>query len=85
MGDVVIVSEDGVHRGLWKLGRVEKLITGKDGIICGAVVKSTTPKGKTTRLRRLVKRLYLLELSVYQQEDSTQRVRTLTCLMGHLT
>ena len=53
VGDVVIVHEDGLHRGLWKLGRVERLIKGKDGLVRGAVVKSTTPKKRNpTRLRR---------------------------------
>ena len=51
VGDVVIIHEDGLHRGLWKLGRVERLLTGKDGLVRGAVVKSTTPKGKSTMLR----------------------------------
>ena len=44
VGDVVIVHEDGLHRGLWKLGGVESLIKGKDGLVRGVVVKSTTPK-----------------------------------------
>lgn len=44
VGDVGIVHEDGLHQGLWKLGRVESLIKGKDGLVRGAVVKSTSPK-----------------------------------------
>ena len=55
VGDVVIIHEDGLHRGLWKLGRVESLIKGKDGLVRGAVVKSTKAnKGNPTRLRRLI-------------------------------
>lgn len=42
VGDIVIIHEDGLQRGLWKLGRVERLISGKDAIVCGVVVKSTT-------------------------------------------
>ena len=71
-GDVVIIHEDGLHRGLWKLGRVESLFKGKDGLVRGAVVKSTTPKkGNTTRLRRPLQRLYPLELGARSQGDST--------------
>ena len=47
VGDVVITHEDGLHRGLWKLGRVESLIKGKDGLVRGAVVKSTTSRKGT--------------------------------------
>ena len=43
VGDVVIVHEDGLHRGLWKLGRVESLIKGKDGLVRGAVVNQPHP------------------------------------------
>ena len=72
VGDVVIIHEDGLHRGLWKLGRVESLIKGKDGLVRGAVVKSTTPKkGNPTRLRRPLQRLYPLELGARSQGDST--------------
>ena len=39
VGDVFIVHEDDQHRGLWKLGRVESLIKGKDGLVRGAIVK----------------------------------------------
>ena len=53
VGDNVIVYEDGLHRGLWKLGRVESLIKGIDGLVLEAVIKSTTPKkGKPTWSRR---------------------------------
>ena len=62
VGDVVIVHEDGL-RGLWKLGGVESLIKGKDGLVRGVVVKSTTPKKRNpTRWRRPLQRLYPLEL-----------------------
>ena len=72
VGDIVIVHEDGLQRGLWKLGQVEKLITGKDGLARGAVVKSTTPKkGKSTMLRRPLQRLYTLELGSHPQWNST--------------
>lgn len=31
-GDVVIIKGDEKNRGLWKLGIVEELITGRDGV-----------------------------------------------------
>ncbi|KAK2547289.1 hypothetical protein P5673_032848 [Acropora cervicornis] len=80
VGDVVIVHEDGLNRGLWKLGRVESLIKGKDGLVRGAVVKSTTPKKRNpTRLRRPLQRLYPLELGGRSQGDSTEDIQM--CLL----
>ena len=32
-GDLVLIQEDNVKRGQWKIGVIEDLITGKDGII----------------------------------------------------
>ena len=39
IGDVVIVHEEGLPRSFWKLGRIQYLITGKDGITRGATVR----------------------------------------------
>ena len=76
VGDVVIVHEDGLHRGLWKLGRVERPIKGKDGLVRGAVVKLTTPKKRhPTWLRRPLQRLYPLEFGARSQGDSTEDIQ----------
>ena len=61
---MLLLLGNGLFRGLWKLGRVERLITDKDEIIRSAVVMSTTPKGKATKLRRPVERLYLQLTSI---------------------
>ena len=86
VGDVVIAHEDGLHRGLWKLGRVESLIKGKDGLVRRAVVKSTTPKKRNpTRfhwnlglvhkgIRQHTSQMCLLELSMQRcSKDREQR------------
>ena len=44
-GDLVLIYEDNVKRGLWKVGMVEGLITGSDGYVRGAKVRKTG-KGK---------------------------------------
>ena len=65
---------------LLKLGRVESLIKGKDGLVPGAVVKSTTPKKRNpTRLRRPLQRLYPLERGARSQGDSTADIQM--CLL----
>ena len=55
--------------------QVESLIKGKDGLVRGAVVTSTTPKKRNpTRLRRPLQRLYPLELGARSQGDSTEDI-----------
>ena len=39
VGDVVVVAEDGVRRGQWRLALVEELVPGRDGLVRGALVK----------------------------------------------
>ena len=46
VGDVVY--EDGLQRGLWRLGRVERLITGKDRELF-SLIKDNTHLFKTTK------------------------------------
>ena len=62
IGDIVTVAEEGVSRGKWRLGKVEELITVKDGEIRGANVKVLTKKGKPMYLNRPVQKLYPLEV-----------------------
>lgn len=61
IGDVMLISEDKVSRGKWPMGRVERLLPGKDGLIRTVVLK--TKKGL---LRRPVQRLHRLEASSTQ-------------------
>ena len=57
-GDVVIFKGEEKNRGLWKLGIVEELITGRDG-----VVRGTKLRGGRSYLERPVQHLYPTELS----------------------
>ena len=61
--DVVIIHEDNKKRSLWKLGRVKKLIKGRDGATRGAVVQTCSSKGARSILKRPVQKLYPLEVS----------------------
>ena len=62
IGDVVIVHDKDQPRNRWKLAIVTRLITGKDNITRGAVLKT----GKGT-IERAVKHLHPLELSCDRQ------------------
>ena len=60
VGDVVVVYEEERKRGEWKMGVVERLVTGRDNVVRGATVRVVT-KGKPIRLSRPVQKLYPLE------------------------
>ncbi len=75
VGDIVVIHDEKVRRVQWKLGRVEKLIEGKDGAIRGAVVRKLTDKTEVcTEIRRPVQKLYPVELSDGCEENSTEGV-----------
>ena len=59
VGDVVIVHKENMRRGLWKIGKVEEIIWGRDGVI--SVIRVIT-KGKPVLLNRPVPKLYPLEV-----------------------
>ena len=61
-GDIVLIYEDNVKRTEWKMGRVEELLPGKDGITRGVKVR-TCGKGKYELLNRPLQKLYPLEVS----------------------
>ena len=49
--DVVIIKDDNVHRGNWRLARVDKLLKGPNGEIRGAEIAVTDKNGKLSRMR----------------------------------
>ena len=64
-GEVVIIKDDDKNRGKWKLGVVEELYKGRDGIIRAARLKV----GKNY-LERALQNLYPLELSTLNDKES---------------
>jgi hypothetical protein len=73
VGDVVTIHADDQPRGMWRLGRVEKLLTGNDGEARGALLRVAGRGKKVGYLRRPIQRLYPLEMpsQVEQSERST--------------
>ena len=39
VGDMLVVHDEDLSRGLWKLARVESLVTETDGVVRGATLK----------------------------------------------
>ena len=61
IGDIVLVEDDQLPRGFWKLGNINELIVGRDGEIRAAVVRTHSKDGKTILLKRPLQSLYPLE------------------------
>ena len=57
-GEVVILKKAGRPRSQWKLGRVSKLLTAKDGQTWGVEVQVVDNKGKVMMLKRAIELLY---------------------------
>ena len=55
----MLIKGDDKHRGHWKMGVVQKLVKGKDGIIRGVKLKTSTGI-----LERPLQLLYPMELNV---------------------
>ena len=65
-GDVVLVQEEMVKRGMWKMAVVEKLIIGKDNQVRGATIRRVAKgKGKPEIIDRPIQKLFPLECVKY--------------------
>ena len=67
VGDVTIIKSDERNRNKWKLGIVEELIAGRDGVVRVAKLGA----GKS-HLERAVQHLYPLELTCDRTKPTTQ-------------
>ena len=62
-GDVVCIHDEKLPRNLWRLGKIQKLIRGKDGHARASVVKVFGEGKQATTIQRPVQRLYPVEIS----------------------
>eukprot|EP00795_Rhopilema_esculentum_P005499 gene5499-1937_t len=60
--DIVTIREDHIPRSQWRLGKVTKLICGKDEHIRGARLKVISKQGKISEIERPLQALFPLEL-----------------------
>ena len=74
-GDIVLIKEDNLKRNQWKMGQIENLIHGKDGVIRGAKVR-TCSKGKKDYLNRPLQKLFPLELKKEGNENGEESKNT---------
>lgn len=77
-GDIVIIHDDNLKRNFWRLGLVEELIPGKDGMVRGAKVRVSVCGNRVTTWRRPVERLYPLEVNSVSEEPRETNEDTVT-------
>ena len=64
MGDIVCLHDNKTPRQLWRLGKVERLLPGRDGQVRSAVVRVKSGNSPTAEWRRPLQRLYPLEVKL---------------------
>lgn len=62
VGDIVVIKDEQLPHGQWKLGVVQSLLTGQDGQTRAATVKLPSQGRQHSVLRRPVQSLYPLEI-----------------------
>ena len=64
VGDVVCLHENKTPRQQWRLGKIERLLHGRDGHVRSAVVRVKSGNSPTAEWRRPLQRLYPLEVKM---------------------
>ncbi len=86
VGDIVVIHDERLPRGLWRMGKVEELLVGADGSVRCAMIKISSRDRSPIFVKRPLQRLYPLELnsenesrrSVEGQESRTDHEATMT-------
>ena len=73
VGDVVVIHDEHLPRGLWKLGKIVSVMKGRDGFVRGATVKIGNKDGQKVLLNRPIQLLYPLE--VQSQEPVSEEYK----------
>ena len=63
LNELVMLHEEGLPRGFWRLAKIEDLIIGRDGRARGAKLKVSSRDGTVTTLQRPLSLLFPLEIS----------------------
>ena len=79
VGDVVSIFEVVLKRRHWKVGKVLRIIRGKDDVIRGAVVQIFNEKnGKETINRSVLGVNLLIELLCWERNQGLQSIKSTT-------
>ena len=67
----MLIHDENLPRGLWRLGRIKELIVGGDGNIRSAVVRVASQGQRPTVVNRPIQRLYPLEFNNQEMSDTS--------------
>ena len=67
IGDVVLVHDDSAKRSLWRVGRVEEVIMGKDSVKRGAKVRIIS-RGRPVFTSRPLQKFFSIEMRDEEEE-----------------
>ena len=70
LGDIVIIIDDKKKPTLWKKGRIIEFIKGRDLIVRGVKLQSTTPTGRIIQISRPIQKVIPLEIAPVDNEIS---------------
>ncbi len=76
VGDIVVVHDERLPRGLWKLGRIVSVMKGRDDLIRGATVKIGVTDGQSILLNRPIQLLYPLEVRSQEKPEQDDKEKT---------
>ena len=71
VGDVVHIYADKTPRQQWRMGKVEKLLRGRDNEVRAAEVVTVDNSLRKIRLKRPIQKLYPLEVNAYEESAAT--------------
>ena len=74
VGDVVVIRKEKVPRQKWNIGKIVKLIPGKDKVVRAAEVKTLNAAGKHVTLQRSILHLYPLEINDDDRSSNVKEV-----------
>ena len=72
--DIVHIFEGGDPRQCWSMGRVERLLQGRDGVVIAAEVRTLDKSKRIVHLKLPLKKLYSLEVRADVKEKDNGEV-----------
>ena len=77
VGDIVHI-QDKVPRLRWRMGKVDKLVPGRDGVVRAAELTTLDKSRRIIRVKRPIQKLYPLEVSAAVSDKSDKTVTVVT-------
>ena len=77
-GEIVVIYDESLPRGQWRLGRIEQVIEGSDGHARGVRVRTQTKTGRPTILQHPIQLLYPVKINCQPRSDDVQGTTTST-------